>query len=103
MPRKAKGESNGDTVAAPVPLDDPRPEDEQGEPANPPVHVVRFGAARACIWQNHDGDRTWYQVTVNRLYKGEDGQWNSTDSFGYGHLLALSKALDWAHSWIAER
>ena len=103
MPRKPKAEGNGDHVAAPVPIDDPAPQPERDEPGNPPVHTIRFGAVRACIWQNDDGDRAWYQVTVNRLYKGTDGQWHSTDSFGYAHLLPLAKALDGAHTWIAER
>lgn len=105
--KSARTDANGDATASPVPIDDPSPrppsEAEGEEPSNQPVHVVRFGPVRACIWRNHDGERAWYQVTVNRLYKGQDDQWHSTDSFGYGHLLPLSKALDSAHSWIAEQ
>ena len=103
MPRKTKAGGDGDPVATPAPTDDPTPEARGDEPGNPPAHVVRFGSVRACVWQNDGGGRAWYQVTVNRLYKGEDGRWHSTDRFGYAHLLPLRKALDWAHSWIAER
>ena len=64
-----------------------------GSPSGP----TRFGPVRACVWQNHDGERVWYQVTVNRLYKGQDNQWHSTDSFGYAHLLLAQKGWDPAY------
>jgi len=111
MPKRPpQPEANGDRIAAPVdiptsqlsPPDSQTPPDaEREETGNPPAHVVRFGPVRACVWRNDDGERAWYQVTVNRLYKGQDGQWHSTDSFGYAHLLPLAKSLDSAHSWVA--
>ena len=37
-----------------------------------PVHVIRFGLIKACIWRNHTtaGDR--YSITVVRLFKNGD-------------------------------
>lgn len=101
----APAASNGEVSTAPLQDPDPIPPQADGreEASNQPIHVVRFGAVRACVWPNDDGERTWYQVTVNRLYKDQEGQWRSAESFGYAHLLPLAKALDSAHSWIAER
>ena len=103
-------EGNGAIAALPAP-EQPTEPDAPVSPAeappresrsNLPVHVVRFGAVRACIWvaQTDYGPR--HNVTVSRLYKGGDGNWYSSNTFGYRDLLALAKCLDWAHTWIAQ-
>lgn len=103
MARK-KSDGNGSTIEAPVPVDDPQPETRNVEERpNTPVHTVRFGAVRASIWLNEVDGRTYYNVTTSRLYKGADGTWYATHSFGFNNLLALAKCLDWAHSYIAAR
>ena len=108
---KKRGEGNGQPVAdlpatdaAPalpdeLPPPTPPPEDR----TNLPVHVVRFGTVRACIWQVQTEFGPRHNVTVSRLYKGADGAWYNATTFSYRDLLALAKALDWAHSWIAEQ
>ncbi|MGD8450893.1 MAG: hypothetical protein PVJ57_03665 [Phycisphaerae bacterium] len=66
----------------------------------PPVHEIRFGYAKAVIWENDTSNGTRYNVTVARLYKDDGGEWKETSSFGRDDLLALAKALDHAHTWI---
>ena len=106
---KRREERNGhptaDTAApqteqpqAPVP--EAPPEEDR---TNLPLHVIRFGLVRACIWEAHTEVGIRHNVTVSRLYKGGDGLWYSSGSFSLRDLLALAKALDWAHSWISER
>ena len=105
MSRK-RPESNGDQVESPVPIDDPSPNPAPDPPEddrpNMPAHVVRFGLVRACIWRNDTDQGVRHNVTVSRIYLGNDQRWHSTQSFGLRDLLPLAKALDWAHTWIAQ-
>ncbi len=81
------------------------PEPEGGEAAdrNRPVHVVRLKNIRAAVWANETEMGTRYNITVSRLYKGEDQQWGTSESFGRDDLLLLAKVVDLAHSWISEQ
>ena len=64
-----------------------------------PVHVIRFGLIKACIWKNHTavGDR--YTITVVRLFKNGD-LWKESTRFGRDDLPLVAKACDLAHSWV---
>ena len=66
-----------------------------------PIHVIRFGLIKACIWKNHTsvGDR--YSITVVRLYKNGD-VWKESTRFGRDDLLLAAKACDHAHKWIIQ-
>jgi hypothetical protein len=70
---------------------------------NKPVHVVRYGAIKAAVWENQTANGTMHNVTLRRSYK--DGEeWKESDSLGTDDLLPAGKALSEAHSWIhAER
>lgn len=89
--------ANGSSAAIEHPSS--QPEEDR---TNYPVHVVRFGTVRACIWQAQTDMGIRHNVTVSRLYKGADGAWYSATTFSYRDLLPLAKALDWAHTWIAQ-
>ncbi len=82
-------------------------EPEVPEPApsdrNRPVHVVRLKNIRAAVWANETEMGPRYNATVSRLYKGEDQQWRTSESFGRDDLLLLAKVVDLAHSWITEQ
>lgn len=41
-----------------------------------------------------------YNTTLVRVYKDKDDEWQETHSMGTGDLLAASKVLDEAHSFI---
>ena len=64
-----------------------------------PVHIVRFGLIKACIWKNHTraGDR--HTITVTRLFKNGD-LWKESSYFGRDDLPLVAKACDQAHTWI---
>lgn len=71
-----------------------------------PAHTVKLGLVEAAIWRNETDGRPRFNVTVRRSYAVEhEGKrnWKSTDSFGRDDLLALAKAVDLAHTWIAEQ
>ncbi len=82
------------------------PEAPATEPAPPkiqPVHVVRLRNIRAAIWANDTEHGVRYNSTVSRIYKDDDQQWRTSDSFGRDDLLLLAKVLDVAHTWISEQ
>ncbi len=72
------------------------------EKARPPVRTLRSGALLyAKIWERqNDKHGAFYSVSFERRYKGKDGQWGSTHSFGREDLLALSKLASEAHTEI---
>ena len=79
------------------------PTTESAPSKTQPVHVVRLRNIRAAIWQNDTEFGTRHNVTVSRLYKDDEGQWRTSDSFGRDDLLLLAKVLDLAHTWISEQ
>lgn len=90
----------------PTPRAKTTPEPPATEPApakTQPVHVVRLRNIRAAIWQNDTEFGTRHNVTVSRLYKDDEQQWRTSDSFGRDDLLLLAKVLDLAHTWISEQ
>jgi hypothetical protein len=69
--------------------------------AKQPVHEIRFGLIKACVWENHTKRGTHHVVTVTRLFKNGD-QWQESSRFGRDDLPLLAKVADQAHSWIFE-
>ncbi len=68
-----------------------------------PAHEIRMGNVRAAIWANgKKPDEVWFNVTVSRSYKDEEG-WKDTTSFRRDDLPVAAKALDMAYQWIWER
>lgn len=92
--------ANAQAEAAPRAENGPQPPVPE---RNRPVHVVRLRNIRAALWANESDGATWYNVTVSRLYKDEEGRWRTSDGFGRDDLLLLAKVLDAAHSWICEQ
>ena len=64
-----------------------------------PIHTIRFGLIKACIWRNQTkvGDR--HVVTVVRLFRNGD-VWQESTRFGRDDLPLVSKVTDLAHTWI---
>lgn len=69
-----------------------------------PVEEIRIGSIKSAIWRNDSGDRqqVHFNVTFQRLYRTEEGKWQSTHSFGRDDLLVLMKVADAAHTRIME-
>ena len=69
-----------------------------------PIHEVRLGAVKAAIWSNESEESgVWYNVTMGRLYKDDEGQWRTAEGLGRDDLLVAAKVLDLAHTWICEQ
>src|SRR5580704_3685815 len=66
-----------------------------------PAHKFRDGALQVTIWRNPGEKGNWYSVIPSRSYRKGDA-WNQTESLGSDDLLAMSKLLSQAHSWIVE-
>jgi hypothetical protein len=64
-----------------------------------PVHVIRFGLLKACIWQNQTKVGERHNVTLARLYRNGD-VWKESTHFGRDDLPLLAKIVDLAHTWI---
>jgi hypothetical protein len=68
---------------------------------NHPVHEIRHRNIKATIWENEIASGVIYNVTVSRSYRDEAGEWHDTNSFSFGDLMNLAKALYDAQSAIA--
>ncbi|HEY7118886.1 MAG TPA: hypothetical protein VH475_20015 [Tepidisphaeraceae bacterium] len=68
-----------------------------------PVHEIRHRNIRATIWRNETAKGPMYNVTVSRSYRDDAGEWHDSNSFAFGDLMNLAKALYDAHSAIANQ
>jgi len=68
--------------------------------ANQPVDTIRDASLKATIWKNKTEKGIFYSVNLTRSYKGEDGNWNETDSFSGSELLRIARLADIAYSEI---
>ena len=71
--------------------------------ANKPVHEVRMGRIKAAVWENETQNGTRHNVTLQRIYKDDSGEWQTSDSFGRDDLPLLAKVVDQAHTWIYQQ
>lgn len=67
-----------------------------------PVEEVRIGSIKAAIWRNEGESGPRFNVTFQRLYRTEDGKWQSTNSFGRDDLLVLMKVADATHTRVMQ-
>ena len=72
------------------------------ETTKKPEHRIIYGRVQVAIWKNNNEKGTNFSVTMERRYLSA-GSWHSTPGFFREDLLALSKALHDAHSWIYAR
>ena len=64
-----------------------------------PVMKYRIGLVTANIWHN-DG---FYNVSIQRAWKDENGNWQNTNSIPHDQLLNAAKVLERAEMWIAQK
>ena len=67
-----------------------------------PVEEVRIGSIKAAIWRNEGESGARFNVTFQRLYRTEEGKWQSTSSFGRDDLLVLMKVADATHTRVMQ-
>ena len=68
-----------------------------------PVTTLRCSSIKASIWKNESVKGPFYNVTVARSYKGQDGVWKNSESFGLADLDALVAVAQQAKLWVTER
>jgi hypothetical protein len=67
-----------------------------------PAAEIRLGSIRAAIWRNEGKTKPWFTVTLERSYRDDDDQYQSSNSFGRDDLLTAAKVVDLAHTRIFE-
>lgn len=77
------------------------PHDQQLKPQ--PVEKFTCSSITASIWKNEGEKGAFYNVTITRAYKGQDGTWKHSDSFSLNDLEAVTVVLGHAKVWITER
>jgi len=66
-----------------------------------PVSRVQLFPVSAAIWRNENGKgEACYNTTFERSYKGDNGEYQSSNSFNVSDLLLLAKVADRAHTEI---
>lgn len=76
-------------------------------PAQPPATkqpaatVQTFFPIIGAAWRNEDSQgRPWYSATIERRYKDDAGNWQSSTSWGIDDLLVLQKVAGLLHTEI---
>ena len=67
-----------------------------------PAHQIRSRSVKAALWKNTTDKGTFYNITLERLYK--DGEvWKSSSSFGIGDIGDLETVIRQAREWVANQ
>ena len=74
----------------------------QQKPKNKPVAHVRVNLVQASIFENRTDKGVFYNITTDRSYKDQNGEWKRTHSFDLQSLPALEKAVQLAFLKIHE-
>ena len=65
------------------------------ETKNQPVQEIRMGLIKAVVWANPTkSNGIMHNVTLSRIYRDTDGDWQETQSLGRNDLLLAAKVLD---------
>lgn len=71
---------------------------------NKPAHEIRLGRIKAVIWGNElDGGGFRHNVQLRRIYKDDQGEWKTSDSFGRDDLMLVAEVARQAACWIHQR
>jgi hypothetical protein len=67
-----------------------------------PIAHVKMYPITAAVWRNESNGRNFYNVTFERSFKDDAGNWKSSSSFSTSELLLLAKVADQCHTEILE-
>ncbi|MEK6821238.1 MAG: hypothetical protein AABY11_02465 [archaeon] len=65
-----------------------------------PVQKYAAGAVVASVWKNSSDKGEFLSVSLQKRYKGADGQWQSSSSFKPADLPKASLVLQKAYEYI---
>lgn len=67
----------------------------------PADKIETYFPITAAIWRNESREgKVWYSANIERRYKDDQGNWQSTGSFSADDLLLLQKVAGLAHTSI---
>jgi hypothetical protein len=69
---------------------------------DPPFDEIRIGVVRAAFWKNETSNSSdpWYSLTLSRLYKNQEGAWQSSGTFRQRDLPSLVKVISDSFLWF---
>lgn len=68
-----------------------------------PAHSIREADVKATIWLNHGEKGDFYNVTLSRTFKDEEGNPKDTNSFGLYDLTKVEMVVRKARTWIMDQ
>ena len=74
------------------------------ETATGPVFSKRLGAVGATVFENRAEERMYFNVQVNRRYRGSDGAWHDSNVLnGEADVTHLIEVLNCINRFLQER
>lgn len=67
---------------------------------NKPVHELRLGRIKAAVFENDTQHGKRHNVVLQRIYRDEHDQWQTSTSFGRDDLPLVSRVADLVHLWL---
>ena len=68
---------------------------------NKKPHVIKVGRGiRAKLWRNKNKNGAWFNVTITRVYKDDEGDFQDSDSFARDDLLQVAYVAQKAFDYI---
>ena len=66
--------------------------------------VIKVGRGiRAKLWRNKNNNGAWFNVTITRVYKDDDGDFQDSDSFTRDDLLQVAFVAQQAFDYIVNQ
>ncbi|HZW06039.1 MAG TPA: hypothetical protein VFF65_02855 [Phycisphaerales bacterium] len=65
-----------------------------------PVHHIRLYGVEATIWPNPAGFAAPFSITIQRVYRDQNGNWKGSGSLRPQDLLTAGKVLGMALDWL---
>jgi len=64
-------------------------------------YVIKVGRGiRAKLWKNSNKNGEWFNVTISRVYKDDDGEFQDSDSFSRDDLLQVAYVAQQSFDYI---
>lgn len=67
---------------------------------NKPLVIKAARGVRAKLWRNSSNNGAWFNVTISRVYKDEEGEFHDSDSFSRDDLLQVTYVAQKAFEYI---
>jgi hypothetical protein len=65
-----------------------------------PAFEERYGRIKATVWRQESDQGPWYSVVFTRSYKDNQGNWQTSHSFGLDDTLPLAELARRVFHWM---